>query len=174
MRFFKIFAPILIADLILLWLWMKGMSQDPSSSMVVVTIVPIILGLNLAIAGILYLFKNSEYSKYFILNALIASAIFYAFFVSSVRKFNRENYSTWYFLRSDTTYVINHEIKTDSFFITMKVDPNSSVPLLSGKCVRSDEGLLLSTDSVQMTLNGVSLSGFPGITGIIDLVKVEK
>jgi hypothetical protein len=171
MRFLKIFLPILALDLICLWFWVKGMGQEPGTSMVVVTIVPIILSINLAIAGILYLLKKSEYSKYFILNALIASAIFYAFFVSSVRKFNSENFDVWSFKRADTTFIITQEVKNDFFFITYKPEEGSPASFVSGKCEKSSEGVLLSTDSLKMEIRNNVLIGFPGNQKPIDLTK---
>jgi hypothetical protein len=174
MRFLKIFLPMVAIDILLLLLWKNGISQESTTTVYAVTVVPVIFTANLIAAGVVHLLGKKELIKYFILNAIVASAIFYAFFVISVRKFNRENYSTWYFERADTTFVINHELKTDSFYITTKVGPSTSLSFMKGTVSKTTDGLEFKSDSLVLNLRALQLFGFPGNTDFIEVKKADE
>jgi membrane protein YdbS with pleckstrin-like domain len=85
-RQMKLFIKILlltIIDFIVIWFWVKENDPDPSVSIAIILVVPAVIIINLAIALVLY-FTKREYSKVFVINALVSAIVMYFLFLNRI------------------------------------------------------------------------------------------
>ncbi|RZK22084.1 MAG: hypothetical protein EOO43_10060 [Flavobacterium sp.] len=81
-----------VIDFGLIWLWVYQMDPDPSVSIGIILLVPFVFVLNLIIAGVLFYAKKKEYSRVFLVNAVIASFIIFYLFGKAI---DRHQNRTW-------------------------------------------------------------------------------
>ena len=92
---------ILILEIILLGLWIYEMKPDPSISIGIVLIVPILFGINLIIGLILYFLKK-PLAKIFLSNSIICPLIFYAFWSLWFMNYHERNNTEYKFSINET------------------------------------------------------------------------
>ena|SRR5690606_1223970 len=95
---YKVLIKILfltIIDFLLIQIWILNMNIDPSAAMGIIILIPLVIILNLIIAGIFYFLKRKEISYLFLVNTIISSIILYILFshnINNIIKVNQENY----------------------------------------------------------------------------------
>ena len=157
-----------VLDFVLIWLWVKSVNPDPSVSIYLIFLVPIVIGINLLIAGIMYFVKR-DLVKLFLINSIISACLMVYLFDEGVGRYLNERLDKWEFQKSDTTFSISHWKESDSFGFLYSTDPNSSVGFLYGDYIFSNEQILLKTDSTQYKIKNGFLYGFRK-----DSIKLSK
>lgn len=167
---FKLGALIAI-DFILLWLWVYQINLDPSSSIVILLLVPFIFALNLIIAGIFYVLKKKEYTRLFLINSLLASIIMRYLFQKGIDRYQNKRLESWEFTKADTVYSIIRWKETPDFDMSYSTRHGSSTEFLTGKYKVINNCYILTTDSTTYIIKGNYLLGFKRAH---DKIKIEK
>lgn len=157
-----------VIDFIIIWIWIKNINPDPSVSIYIIFLVPLVFFINLIIAGTLYFFKK-ELAKLFIINSLISVVLMYVLFGEGVDRYLNETLDEWEFKKADTTFSISHWKDSDSFMFSYSTDPNSSTGFLVGKINFENDQILLLTDSTKYVIKKGYLFGFRQ-----DSIKLRK
>lgn len=169
---FKLLGLIAI-DFILIWIWVYQMNPDPSVSIGILLLVPFVFVVNLIIAGILFWQKKKEYSKLFLINAIIASMIMVYLFGKGIDRYQNNRLESWEFNIADTTFSLVRWKNVSEFSMSYSTDPGSSTGFLFGKCQLISNDWILKTESVQMKIHNDSLIGFRMKLDTIRMRKIE-
>jgi hypothetical protein len=165
-----IIVGILIIEIILIRNWIyEIIKPDPSVSIGLILFVPMLIGINLILALILYFIKK-PYSKLFAFNAVFCSIIFYLFWNGWYDGY-AERYNTVYkFSINDIVYELSIG-KNDEYFYLC--DENNNGRVYVGKYERKGDSLILKDNKAEMYVIENKLYGFPEKTTEIDLSKTE-
>jgi membrane protein YdbS with pleckstrin-like domain len=172
----KLFIKILlltIIDFVVIWFWVKENDPDPSISIAIVIVVPAVIIINLAIALVLY-FTKREYSKVFVINALVSAIIMYFLFLNGIDRHQNLRYESWKFNIKDTVFEITHFKLENTFSISESSNPGSSTSFLDGKFSRKDDEIYLTTDTTKYKMKNEYLYGFRNSKDSIKLIKIER
>lgn len=83
--------PLSVIDFIIIWIWVKNQDPDPSLSIAILFLVPLVVILNLIVAGILY-FTKRAYAKLFFANSLISAVLMNLLFNEGIQRHQSERY----------------------------------------------------------------------------------
>ncbi len=156
-----------ILDFIIIWFWVG--EPDPSVSIGILIVVPLVIIVNLILAGLIYFIKR-KYSRAFMINSLVSAIIMYYLFIGGIERHQRQRFEGWNFKLNDTTFHITH-LKLDSTFaITYSTNPGSSSGLISGKFLDKTNYYSLTSDTGKFVIRGNYLFGFREI----DSIKLVK
>ncbi|QHS57035.1 hypothetical protein GWR56_16365 [Mucilaginibacter sp. 14171R-50] len=150
---------LIILDFLLSWFWIKQMDPDPSISIGILIIVPLVIGINLLLALLLY-FTKKELSKLFLVNALISAIIVYFVFDSGIKRHQQIRYESWDFTIGDTVFKITHMKLDSTFSMSESTMPGSSTSFLDGDFRKKGNEYHLITDSTNYVIKNGLLSGF--------------
>ena len=152
----------LVLQVFLLGLWVYTINPDPSLSILVLLIVPVLFGINLIIGGILYFLKK-PIAKWFFINALVAPAIFFAFWIYSQKTWNERNYEEYTFRLKDRTLEFSLSKNSNYFSISDVTNQptGSTTGLYFGFYNWSADTLYLTDQQVKMFVVQDSLFGMP-------------
>lgn len=164
-----------IIDFGLLWLWVYQMNPEPSASLGIILLVPFVFLVNLIIAGVLFYKKKKENGVLFLLNSVIASILMFYLFGKGIDRSQNNSFEEWEFAKADTTFFLIHYKKTDEFSMTYSLHPGSSCGYLDGKCIRENDGWILTTNSLKMKIiTNNKLVGFENVGDTIKMDKIER
>jgi hypothetical protein len=165
---------ILILEIILLGLWVYTMKPDPSVSIGIILIVPILFGINLIIGLILYFLKK-PLSKILLANSIICPLIFYAFWSLWFMNWSERNYEEYSFGIDNRKLEVSLSKTSDYFSISdMTNQPNGSTTgLYFGKYVRKGDSIKLVDGKTKMFIVKNKLIGFPEKPNEIILTGAE-
>lgn len=158
----KLFIKLLILtiiDFLLIWLWVKQMDPDPSVSIGIFLVVPLVVGINLLLALLLY-FIRRQFSKLFLINILISGIIMYLVFGLGIKRHQQIRYESWTFKIRDTTFRITHMKLDSTFSMSESTMPGSSTSFLDGNFRKNGNEYHLITDSTNYVIKNGLLSGF--------------
>lgn len=158
-------------DFILIWLWVNQMNPDPSVSIALILLVPLIFVVNLIISGVFYFLKKREYSRLFIINSVMASFIMSYLFQKGIDQYQENRFDSWEFTKADTTFLIIRWKETSDFDMSYSTSPGSSIGFLSGKCETINDTYILTTDSTKYIIKDRYLLGFRGVNDTIEIKK---
>lgn len=148
------------------------MGFDPSASIVIIIIIPVLFLFNLLIAAILYVIKKDYYSRLFLLNALLSSIIFFILFSFEMRRNRDKIMEVWEFKKGDTTYILYRSKISEDFHLDYSLEPRMSSGYISGTWQDSNDIFILkSDDSSKYYIKGNLLIGFRNST---DTIKLKK
>ena len=172
----KLFIKILlltIIDFIVIWFWVKENDPDPSASIAIILVVPAVIIINLAIALVLH-FTKREYSKVFVINALVSAIVMYFLFLNGIDRHQNLRYESWEFNIKDTVFKLTHFKLENTFSISESTNPGSSTSFLDGKISRKKDGIYLTTDTTKYKMKNEYLHGFRNSKDSIKLTKIER
>lgn len=164
----KLFIQILglaIIDYIIIWFWIKKINPDPSTSIALIYLIPLVIVINLVLATVFY-FAKSTHIKLFVINSFISAVLMYFIFANRVdinqKKWKENSLLGWTFKVDETAYEIRYLIKEKSFNISERTDMHSLVGIIDGRVEISDEGevLYLISDSTIYQIKSGYLFGF--------------
>ena len=171
---YKIFGLIII-DFGLIWFWVYKIDPDPSISIGILLLVPLVFIINLIIGGVLYFAKKKEYSKLFFINSILSSIIMVYLFEKGIDRHQNSRLESWEFKKSDSTFSIIRWKKTNEFSMLYSLTPGSSWGFLDGKCIAKNGEWSLTTDSLNMKIiDDEKLIGFRFPTDTIRINKIER
>lgn len=162
-----------IIDYIIIWFWVKQMDPDPSFSIGILLLVPLVIVLNWLIALMLY-FTLRKFAFLFIINSCIAGILMYYLFGKGIDQHQNERLESWKFKLQETTYVITHWKLEKTFSISESTNPGSSTVFLIGKFTELGNGYYLTTDSTEFTIKNEYFYKFRNPTDSIKLTKIER
>lgn len=163
-----------IIDFGLIWLWVYQMDPSPSGSIGIILLVPFVFVLNLTIAGLLFFAKKKEYSKVFLVNAVIASIIMIYLFGKGIDRYQNKTLEEWTFQRADTTFSLIRWKASNEFSIHYSLNRGYSCGFLNGSCESENGKWILRTNSTTMQIDKDNLIGFRNLTDTIKLTKQER
>ncbi len=172
-KLFKILG-IIIIDFVLIWLWVYQIDPDPSISIGIIVLVPFVFVVNLILAGILYLLKESEYSRLFLINSLVASFLMYYLFVEGIDRHQNKRLESWEFSAADTTFSLTRWKNTNSFSLTYSLEIGSSWGFMDGDCELKNTEWILKADSIEMKISDNKLIGFRNQNDTIRMKKIKR
>ena len=160
---------ILILEIILLGLWIYEMKPDPSISIGIVLIVPILFGINLIIGLILYFLKK-PLAKIFLSNSIICPLIFYAFWSLWFMNYHERNNTEYKFSINEIVYELSIGKNTEYFYLC---DENNNGRVYVGKYEIKGDSLILKDSEFKMYIIENKLFEFPENRTEINLIKTE-
>ncbi|MHB9142211.1 MAG: hypothetical protein ACYC25_10075 [Paludibacter sp.] len=172
-NFLKILG-LTIIDFGLIWFTVYKINPDPSVTIGIIILVPLVFIINIVIAGILFTFKRKEYGKLFLINSIIASILMYYLFIKGIDRHLNNELESWEFVKSDKTYSINRWKNTNDFDITYSTGPNYSAGFLYGKYKQINHDWVLTADSFRLQIHENKLIGFRNESDTIQMRKIEK
>ena len=146
-----------IFDLIIIYFWVG--EPEPSVALGILIVVPVVIIINLILAGLLYAIKR-QYSKAFLINSVISAIIMYNLFIAGIARHQRLLYEDWNFKINDTSFKIIHSKLDSTFSITYSLSPGSSWSFIDGKFIEGTNFYLLTTDSIKLKIKNNYLFGF--------------
>ena len=174
MRIFYKIIGLAVIDFGLIWLWVNKLDPDPSVSVGIILLVPLVFVLNIIIAGVLFYAKKKEYSRVFLVNSIIASFIMFYLFGKGIDRHQNKRLEKWTFQKSDTTFSLIRWKEINEFSMIYSLKPGSSWGFLDGHCENKNGKWILKTDSVTMKIDNGNLIGFRNETDTIKMTKVER
>lgn len=105
---------ILILEIIFLGLWIYQLKPDPSISIGIVLILPVLFGINLILGIIFHLLKKS-FSKIIFANSIVCPLIFYAFWHLWFMNWAERNHEDYYFGIENRKFEVRLS-KTSNYF----------------------------------------------------------
>jgi hypothetical protein len=172
-NFLKILG-LTVIDFGLIWFTVYKINPEPSVTIGIIILIPLVFIVNIIIAGILFLFKRKDYSKLFLINSIIASILMYYLFMKEIDRNLNNELESWEFVKSGKTYSLNRWKNTNEFDITYSTGPNSSTGFLNGKCKQINHDWILTADSYRMQIHENKLIGFRNESDTIQMRKIER
>jgi hypothetical protein len=165
---------ILILEIILLGLWIYELKPDPSISIGIVLILPILFGINLIIAIMLYFLKK-PISKLFFANSIICPIIFYAFWNLWFMNWAERNYVEYSFGVDNRKLEVSLSKTSEYFSISDKSNQKngSTTGLYFGKYEKIGDSIKLTDGEKKMYIFENKLIGFSENIKEIKLKKAE-
>ena len=158
-------------DFAIIWLWVKQMNPDPSISIGILILVPLVVILNLIIALILY-FRKKEFVALFLVNSIISGILM--FYLFGIDRYQNNRLESWNFKLKDETYTITHWKLENTFSMSESNSPGSSAYFLEGKFIRKGDESYLTTDSTEFMIKKGYLYKFRNESDSIKLTKIER
>jgi len=159
MKFLTKILLLVIIDFCIIWFWVRAMNPDPSVSIGIILLIPFVIVINLTIAGILFFLKK-QYSKFFLINAVISAFIINFLFSAEISRYQRARLESWEFKYNNRIYEIVHWKSEGTFSMSEQLDPGASLEFLEGKFVESNKEYYLTTDSTKYVIRKNVLYGF--------------
>jgi len=172
-NFLKVLGLIVI-DFGLIWFVVWKINPDPSGTIGIIILVPLVFIVNIIIAGILFILKRKEYGKLFLINSIIASILTCHLFLKGIDRHLNNELESWEFVKSGKTYSLNRWKNTNEFDITYSTRPNSSSGFLYGKYKQINHDWILKADSFSMQIHENKLIGFLNGSDTIQMRKIEQ
>jgi hypothetical protein len=175
MKMIKQLLIIILADLIVLIPFVASMHPEPSATLGVVFIIPVLVLINI-VAGFVLMAVKKNWAAPLFINAVIAPVIFYSSFSYIISSNAAKAYKRYYFESNQKNYSLDIDLNdgkfTDSLAFTFyEVAKNSSGTIgLGGHYTTNHDTLFLLSDSGwQMKVFDMGLYNFPGTTKKIRL-----
>ena len=172
----KIFLQIFlltIIDFILIWFWVRQMDPDPSVSIGLLVLVPTVFVINIIFA-ILFVFIKKQYSRLFLINAVISSFLMYFLFIKGIDRHQNRIYEIWKFNLKDTTFKITLSKLDTTFNVAYSTNPGSSTGFINGQYNIKANEYFLTSGSTKLTIKNEFLFGFRNTKDSIKLTKIER
>jgi hypothetical protein len=158
-----------ILEIILLGIWVYFMEPDPSVSIFILLITPVLFGINLIVALILY-FQKKPLSQLFFINSVVCPLIFYMLWNLWFVNYNERNNTEYKFSINEIVYELSIGKKTEYFYLC---DENNNGRVYVGKYERKGDSLILKDTEAEMYIIDNKLYEFPEKRTEIDLTKTE-
>tara|TARA_R110001606_G_scaffold57688_1_gene138958 strand:- start:2233 stop:2766 length:534 start_codon:yes stop_codon:yes gene_type:complete len=165
---------ILILEIIFIGLWIYELKPDPSISIGIVLILPVLFGINL-ILGIIFRLLKKPFSKIFFVNSIVCPLIFYAFWNLWFMNWAERNYVEYSFGIENQKLEISLSKTSEYFSISDKTNQKngSTTGLYFGKYERIGDSIKLTDGKNEMFIFENKLIGFPESLNKIKLKKAE-
>ncbi len=147
--------------------------HDPheSESIELLFLAPVVFVLCIIIAFVSMALKRKNYTRILFVNAIVAPVLLFQFYFHALDE-KRPRIMT--FTRADSTFKVWLSERAGVFDLAYQNGPGSTVPLTSGKAVRSQEGWTLQTDSLTMwIISNDRIVGFRTSKDTISLKTVD-
>lgn len=155
-------------------IYFRNQELDPSISIAIIFIVPIVFVVNILFAIISFAFKKYSWISIFIFNAFIASLIAYNTFGNEMSRQQNMRLESWKFKINDTIFGLTRWKKSSDFSMSYSVSSGSSSGFIEGKYEIKNGIIFLTTDSLQkMKIEENVLYGFRDLAPI-KMVKDER
>lgn len=162
-----------IIDFAIIWLWVKQLNPDPSVSIGILILVPLVVMLNLIIALILYFMKR-EFVALFIVNSIISGILMFYLFGKGINRYQNNRLESWNFKLKNETYKITHWKLENNFSMSESSSPGSSTYFLEGKFIKKGDEYYLTRDSTEFIIKKGYLYKFRKESDSIKLTKIER
>ncbi|MCI3935911.1 hypothetical protein MQX03_01795 [Chryseobacterium aahli] len=149
------------------------MNPDPSISIGIFIFVPLVIILNLIIAGILY-FTKREFVTLFVVNSIIAGILMFYLFGKGIDRYQNERLESWTFKLHNTTYLITHWKPENTFDMSESNNTGSSKGFLDGEFITKGNEYYLKTDTTEYIIKNGYLYKFRKESDSIKLTKIER
>lgn len=172
----KLFTQIIlltIIDYLSIWYLVKIIDPDPSASIIILFLVPLIVGINLIIALILA-YTKQKYIKLFVINSIIAGIIMFYLFNLGVSRHQNLRYNGWNFNIKDTTFELTINKLDTTFSMTYSLNPGSSNGYLNGTYKTNKKEFLLIADKKNFIIRNNYLFAFRQKPDSIKLTHIER
>ncbi|SDY16220.1 hypothetical protein SAMN05444411_1451 [Lutibacter oricola] len=161
---------ILLIEIFALRYWIYEIEKpDPSISIGIILIVPILFGINLILGLVLYFLKK-PFTKLFLLNSIISPLIFYIFWSLWFSDYHERNNENFKFSINDIVYELSIE-KNDEYFYLC--DEKNSGRVYVGKYEKKGDSLILKDSEAEMYIVDNKLLEFPEKRTEIKLIRTE-
>ncbi len=150
---------LLLIDCIVIWFWVRQMDPDPSASIGIFLLIPIVIIVNLLAGAVLLLFKNAN-AKLFFINSIAASFIVSELFDNGIRNHQNRIYESWEFSKNDTLFKIERNKEYNEFSISYSMDNGSSTEFMTGRCIAKNDSVVLKSDSGELYIFKYKLHNF--------------
>ncbi len=160
-------------DFAIIWLWVKQMNPDPSISIGILILVPLVVILNLIIALILYFMKR-KFVALFLVNSIISGILMSYLFGKGIDRHQNNRLESWNFKLKDETYTITHWKLENTFSMSESSSPGSSTYFLEGKFIKKGNEYYLTTDSTEFIIKNGYLYKFRNENDSIKLTTIER
>lgn len=162
-----------VIDFVIIWFWVRETDPDPSVAIGILLLIPFVIGLNLIIAAIFY-FANRKYAMLFVINSLIAGVLMYYLLGNGIDRHQRLRLESWKFNIKNTTFVVTHWKRENTFSISESTNPGSSTVFLNGQFTENGNAYYLTTDSTEYRIKNEYFYGFRNSMDSIKLSKIER
>ncbi len=158
---------VFLVDTIISSFWVSYINPDASVSIYLIYLVPLLVIINLVLAGIFFLFRSKNISLVFIINTIVAPLIFVAFFDRAADKSYSDHVRLYRFSVSDKNYELmllvenGNLVENGDFHLSRKINENTYDGVLWGKYKTVLDTILLINDSVHIRIFNKTLCGFP-------------
>ncbi|WP_454047443.1 hypothetical protein [Chryseobacterium sp. Marseille-Q8038] len=149
-----------IIDFLLIWTWFYNIDPDPSISIAVVIIYPVLFFSNLLAGGILWITKKRNLSLLFIINSVVAVVIASFLWLNAIRRHQNRIWISYSFPHNTKNYHIDIHKPNNTFTITEYENPGSSWIFQEGICTYESGKIILKTDSTVYNIEHNVLIGF--------------
>ena len=161
-----------IFDFIVIWFYVRQEDPDPSVSIGLLLLVPLVIIINLILAAIFYATKR-HYSRLFIINSFVSPVIMYLLFTQGISRHQRQRYESWQFTLSDTTFRITNNKLDSTFDISYSTNPGSSSSFIYGHVASNKNVYLLTNDTLRLLIKNNFLFGFRSSLDSIKLTQLD-
>lgn len=148
-----------LIDYALIWAWVRELDPDPSISIAVTLLVPLVFGINAAIGGVLAFFRKRD-SMVFFANALVSSLLMSHLFHAGIEVHQERRLDAWEFTRQDTVFHLTKWEEVREFSMGYIESAGSSTYFLDGTWEKKGDTLILEADSTLMFILRGQLLGF--------------
>ena len=159
MKFWIRLLLLTLFDFTIIWFWVRQQDPDPSISIGIIILVPLMVVINLIIAGVLFATKR-QYAKLFVANSFISGALMYILFTQGISRHQRQRYESWTFPLHDTTFRIDYYKPDRTFSISYSTNPGSSSSYIYGHVQVAGGQYILSADTLRLKIKSDYLYGF--------------
>ncbi|WP_290237448.1 hypothetical protein [Pedobacter aquatilis] len=173
MKFWIRIILIAIIDFVVIWLWVKQMNPDPSVSIGILLLVPLVVLVNLIIALILY-FTKRQLTSLFVINSIISGILMYYLFGQGIDRYQNNRLESWEFKLQDTTFQITHWKLNNTFSLSESTNPGSSTSFLDGNFIKKGNAFYLTTDTTEYIIKDDYIYKFRNPTDSIKLTKIKR
>ena len=165
---------ILILEIVFIGLWIYELKPDPSISIGIVLILPVLFGINLILGFIFHLLKK-PLSKIFFVNSIVCPLIFYAFWNLWFMNWTERNYEEYSFGIDNRKLEVSLSKTSDYFSISDNTNQKNGTTtgLYFGKYERIGDSIKLTDGKYKMFIFENKLIRFPERLNEIKLKKSE-
>jgi len=149
------------------------MDPDPSISIGIILLIPLVIIINLVIAGVSFLIKKKQYSKLFLYNSIIASILMFYLFGKGIDRQQNRLLQTWEFKIADSSFSLIRWKETNKFSMDYSLISGSSWSYLEGNCSLVDNDWVFNTDSLEFKIKGNQLINFRSEMDTIEIKRIE-
>jgi hypothetical protein len=162
-----------IIDYVIIWLWVKQIDPDPSVSIGIFLLIPLVLLINWVVALILY-FTIKKFAILFLFNSFIAGFLMFYLFGKGIDRRQNERLESWSFKSQNTIFTITHWKKENTFSKSESTNLGSSTEFLYGKFTKKENKYYLSSETKEFFIKNDFLYGFRSPLDIIKLTKILR
>ena len=160
---------LIAIDILIIWFRIYLIDPDPSVSIGIGLLIPVVIFINLLVSGISHLLKRKQISRLFLYNSMMASIIMFYLFGKGIDRHQNKLLESWGFKIADSSYSIIRWKETNNFDMNYSLNSGSSWSYIDGKCKLINDEWVFIKDSLEFKINKDRLIDFRK-----DTIKIKK